>query len=123
MGEKVNEEVAGEGIPVGSDAISPARHLDIVGPEDLKMKISKKTAAVYIENPSYLGFIETQGKEISDIAHDRGALSIIGVEPLSLGVLTPPGEGWASVPSVPSAQVCICATKYSDAARSCVDGL
>jgi len=60
--------------------------------EDLKSKISSKTAGVYIENPSYLGFIETQGKEIAEIAHDKGALSVVGVEPASLGILTPPGE-------------------------------
>lgn len=42
MGEKVTAEVARvRGIPVGSDAVSPARHLDIVGPEDLKMKIEQ----------------------------------------------------------------------------------
>jgi glutamate synthase domain-containing protein 2 len=42
MGEKVTEEVAKvRGIPAGSDAVSPARHLDIVGPEDLKMKIEQ----------------------------------------------------------------------------------
>ena len=42
MGEKVTEEVAKvRGLPPGSDAISPARHLDIVGPEDLKMKIEQ----------------------------------------------------------------------------------
>lgn len=42
MGEKVNKEIAmARGIPVGTDAISPARHLDIVGPEDLKMKIEQ----------------------------------------------------------------------------------
>ncbi len=42
LGEKVSEEIAKiRGIPVGTDAISPARHLDIVGPEDLKMKIEQ----------------------------------------------------------------------------------
>lgn len=42
LGEKVSEEIASiRGIPVGTDAISPARHLDIVGPEDLKMKIEQ----------------------------------------------------------------------------------
>jgi glycine dehydrogenase subunit 1 len=65
--------------------------------EDLKKKISSKTAGVYIENPSYLGFIETQGEEIAEIAHDKGALSIVGVEPSSLGVLTPPGEYGADI--------------------------
>jgi glycine dehydrogenase subunit 1 len=60
--------------------------------EDLKNKISDKTAAVYIENPSYLGFIETQVDEISEEAHAHGALFIAGVDPTSLGILKPPGE-------------------------------
>ena len=69
-------------------------HLDL---EDLKRKISSKTAAVYMENPSYLGFIEPQGEEISAIAHDVGAESIVGVDPISLGVLTPPAEYGADI--------------------------
>lgn len=60
--------------------------------EDLKNKISDKTTAVYIENPSYLGFIETQVDEISKEAHAHGALFIVGVDPTSLGILKPPGE-------------------------------
>jgi glycine dehydrogenase subunit 1 len=60
--------------------------------EDLKSKISDKTAAVYIENPSYLGFIETQVDEISREAHSHNALFIAGVDPTSLGILKPPGE-------------------------------
>jgi len=65
--------------------------------EDLKSKISTNTAAVYIENPSYLGFIETDCKEIGEIAHDKGALFLVGVEPLSLGILAPPGEYGADI--------------------------
>jgi glycine dehydrogenase subunit 1 len=60
--------------------------------EDLKGKISEETAAVYIENPSYLGFIEAQVEEISKEAHTHNALLIVGVDPTSLGVLKPPGE-------------------------------
>ncbi|MDI6847855.1 MAG: aminomethyl-transferring glycine dehydrogenase subunit GcvPA [Candidatus Bathyarchaeia archaeon] len=60
--------------------------------EDLRSKISDKTAAVYIENPSYLGFIETQVYEISKEIHEHGALFIVGVDPTSLGILKPPGE-------------------------------
>ncbi len=42
LGEKVTDEIASmRGIVKGTDAISPARHLDIVGPEDLKMKIEQ----------------------------------------------------------------------------------
>lgn len=58
--------------------------------EDLKKSINNNTAAVYFENPSFLGFIEDQGSEISRIAHEAGAISVVGVDPSSLGVLTPP---------------------------------
>jgi len=64
---------------------------------DLKKKISSKTAAVYIENPSYLGFIETQGKEISEITHANGAEFIVGVDPISMGVLSAPSDYGADI--------------------------
>jgi glycine dehydrogenase subunit 1 len=60
--------------------------------EALKAEISSETAAVYFENPSYLGFVETHGDEIAQIAHDHGAICVIGVDPISLGILTPPVE-------------------------------
>jgi glycine dehydrogenase subunit 1 len=65
--------------------------------EDLKSKVSDKTAAVYIENPSYLGFIETQVDEISKQAHAKNASFIVGVDPTSLGILKPPGEYSADI--------------------------
>ena len=63
----------------------------------LRAAISDQTAAVYFENPSYLGFIETQGREISLIAHRHGAISVVGVDPISLGVLTPPAGYGADI--------------------------
>ena len=65
--------------------------------EDLKNKISSDTAAVYFENPTFLGGIESQGAEISDIAHAQGAESIVGVDPISLGVLAPPSDYGADI--------------------------
>lgn len=65
--------------------------------EDLKAKISQKTAAVYIENPTYLGFIETQVKEIAEEAHDYESVFIVGVDPTSLGILKPPSEYGADI--------------------------
>jgi glycine dehydrogenase subunit 1 len=65
--------------------------------EDLKSKVSTKTAAVFFTNPSYLGFIESQGEEISEIAHDKGAECVVGVDPISLGILAPPAEYGADI--------------------------
>jgi len=64
---------------------------------ELKSKLSKNTAAIYFENPSFLGFIEEQGQEISDLAHEHGALSVVGVDPSSLGVLAPPAHYGADI--------------------------
>ncbi len=63
----------------------------------LEVEISLKTAAVYFENPSYLGFVEAHGYEISKITHDHGAMCIVGVDPISLGILTPPIEYGADI--------------------------
>jgi glycine dehydrogenase subunit 1 len=65
--------------------------------EDLKTRISEQTAAVYVENPSYLGIIETEADAAANIAHDKGALFIVGVDPTSLGILKPPSEYGADI--------------------------
>ncbi len=59
--------------------------------------VSSRTAAIYFENPTCLGTIESQGQEISDIAHRQGAISIVGVDPITLGVLTPPSDYGADI--------------------------
>jgi len=65
--------------------------------EDLEKKLSSKTAGVYIENPSYLGYVETEVEEIEAATHRNGALFIVGVDPISLGILKPPGEYGADI--------------------------
>jgi glycine dehydrogenase subunit 1 len=66
-------------------------------PELLEKKISDKTAAVYIENPSYLGFFERQVDLVSELAHKRKNLLVVGVDPISLGIVRPPGEYGADI--------------------------
>lgn len=58
----------------------------------LGRQIDASTAAVFVENPSYLGFLETQVSEIGGLAHEQGALFVVGVDPISLGVINPPIE-------------------------------
>jgi glycine dehydrogenase subunit 1 len=63
----------------------------------LRSKLNPEVAAVYFENPTYLGLIETQVEQISSAAHAAGALCVVGAEPLSLGVITPPVEYGADI--------------------------
>ncbi len=65
--------------------------------EDLSEKVDGNTAAVYIENPSYLGFVEEDAEGIGEVAHDDGSLFIVGVDPTSLGILRAPGDYGADI--------------------------
>ena len=64
---------------------------------DLRSKVSSNTAAVFIENPSYLGFLESQAEQIGQIARDNGAEFIVYVDPISLGVMAPPSQYGATL--------------------------
>jgi glycine dehydrogenase subunit 1 len=64
---------------------------------DLHAKIGENTAGVYFENPSYLGWIEECGEEIASNAHKNGSLCLVGVDPLSLGILNPPSSYGADI--------------------------
>jgi glycine dehydrogenase subunit 1 len=79
------------------------RHLDVrtfgygtqdgrVDLADLESQLSDKVAAVYIENPNFFGVIEDQAGAVVEAARRVGAEVIAGVDPISLGVLAPPGE-------------------------------
>ena len=65
--------------------------------DDLADKLTDAVTAVYFEIPSYLGTIEADADEIARLAHDHGAEAIVGVDPVSLGVLAPPGDYGADI--------------------------
>ena len=73
------------------------RRTGLIDLADLKGKVGDRTAAVYFETPGHLGTIETQAAEIVALAHARGALAVAGVDPISLGVLAPPGDYGADI--------------------------
>ncbi|OQX96067.1 glycine dehydrogenase (aminomethyl-transferring) [candidate division KSB1 bacterium 4572_119] len=58
---------------------------------DLADKIDDKTAAVFVEHPNFLGNLEDVF-EISDLTHQKNAMFITSNDPVSLGILEPPGS-------------------------------
>ena len=74
-------------LQVGFDAQTGLMDVD-----DLRGKVSSNTAAVLIENPSYLGSLERQAHEIGEIARGAGAEFIVYTDPISLGVVAPPAQ-------------------------------
>jgi glycine dehydrogenase subunit 1 len=65
--------------------------------DHLARTLCAQTAAVYVETPSYAGIIESRAAEIVEMARAAGALTIAGVDPISLGVLAPPGDWGADI--------------------------
>lgn len=64
---------------------------------DLETRLSKDTAAVYFEQPGYLGAIDPRADEIATLARKNGAETIVGVDPISLGILKAPGDYGADI--------------------------
>lgn len=73
------------------------RERGILDLDDLKSKLNDDVSAVYVEIPSYFGFIDDQVYDISDMAHSKNALFIVGVDPISLGILKAPGDYGADI--------------------------
>jgi glycine dehydrogenase subunit 1 len=63
----------------------------------LTSKLNDDVAAVYLENPNFLGIIEEYAEDIISKAHARGSLAIVGVDPSTLGLLKPPGAYGADI--------------------------
>lgn len=63
----------------------------------LRSLLNDRIAAVYFENPNYLGQIETGGAAIAAAARAAGAETVVGVDPISLGVLAPPAAYGADI--------------------------
>jgi glycine dehydrogenase subunit 1 len=64
---------------------------------DLESKIDQETAAVYSEVPSFFGVLDEGVTNVHSLCHTKGALSIVGFDPISLGGLKPPGEYGADI--------------------------
>jgi glycine dehydrogenase subunit 1 len=68
----------------------------LIDVDDLKKKVSAKVACVIVQNPNFFGLIE-EVKEIESAVHSFGTLLIMVCDPISLGLLKPPGEYGADI--------------------------
>lgn len=89
------EAIAGPTVSIREVAADPATGgLDLAS---LSAAVSFDTAAVYVEVPAYLGTLEGSVLEIAEIAHRHDALFVVGVDPISLGVLDAPASYGADI--------------------------
>ena len=66
------------------------------GPESLLHQIDESTTLVVVGYPDFFGQVFDYS-ELASVAHDAGALLSVNVNPLSLGLLKPPGDCGADI--------------------------
>jgi len=83
----------------------PPRGVDIVelpfkdGVTDLsalEAALQEDVAGVLVQNPNFFGGVE-KAEEIAQLAHAKGVLLVMAVNPVSLGLLKSPGENGADI--------------------------
>ncbi|GGM67837.1 putative glycine dehydrogenase (decarboxylating) subunit 1 [Thermogymnomonas acidicola] len=63
--------------------------------EDLKGKVGSDTCAVVVENPNSFGILDPEVRHVREVIGD--AVLIAYVDPVSLGIVVPPGEYGADI--------------------------
>lgn len=86
--------IAAEAIAIDTYPCDALGRADV---DALRGLVGPDVAAVYAENPAFLGGLEHRIADICAIARAAGAESVVGVDPISLGVVAPPGAYGADI--------------------------
>jgi glycine dehydrogenase subunit 1 len=89
------ETVATYNQGTGVEVITPEIDLE-EGPSSLEAFLDTNTALVIVQYPDFFGRIYNYA-ELAEKVHAAGALLAVAVNPLALGLLTPPGEFGADI--------------------------
>jgi glycine dehydrogenase subunit 1 len=81
-------------LPIDLVAIETAGGL--TNPEDLRRAVDDQTAAIVIQTPNIFGCVERLDR-LSAIAHERGAVAVAAVDPISCALLKSPGDLGADI--------------------------
>jgi hypothetical protein len=69
----------------------------VLEPAVLAKHLGPQTAALLVQTPNFFGNLEIHVAELSDQIHKAGGLLIASAYPVSLGLLTPPGDYGADI--------------------------
>ncbi len=78
------------------DLVSHEKESAEISPDKLAEAVDDNTAALVVQYPNFYGSVEDM-QEISRIVEDKNAQLIVVANPISLGLLTPPGEFGADI--------------------------
>ncbi len=75
----------------GTEVVEAPLEQGVTSVSDLTDLVDGDTAAVFLQQPNFLGAVEDLDR-LSEVAKSAGALSVCVCDPLTLGVLAPPGQ-------------------------------
>jgi glycine dehydrogenase subunit 1 len=67
-----------------------------VDPDDVKKALDDQTVCVIVQHPNFFGHLE-EVDALGKLCHERGALFVVSFDPISLGLLTRPGDYGADI--------------------------
>ncbi len=73
---------------------APGIDLEIV--EESHMTLGDEIACLIVQQPNFFGYLEDM-QNLANIAHDAGALLVVSVDPVSLGMFNPPSDYGADI--------------------------
>ena len=90
------ETLATYSVGYGAEVVEVGLRGGETDPEALAAAVDADTAAVFLQSPNFLGAVE-RVEALGAAAKEHGALLIVACDPMTLGVLKPPGEQGADV--------------------------
>ena len=67
-----------------------------ISPAELAAAVNPQTACVLVQHPNFFGCLE-EVEKLAQIAHQAGALFVVSIDPISLGLLKRPGDYGADI--------------------------
>jgi glycine dehydrogenase subunit 1 len=80
----------------GAEVVEVALADGLTDPAELHAALDGETAAVFLQNPNFLGAVEDVAA-LAAPAKEAGAVVVVAADPIAAGVLRPPGECGADV--------------------------
>ena len=90
------ETLATYSVGYGAEVVEVGLEDGLTDAAALAAAVDGETAAVFLQSPNFLGAVEDV-EALGAAAKEHGALLVVAVDPMTLGVLKPPGECGADI--------------------------
>ncbi|MCB0860279.1 MAG: aminomethyl-transferring glycine dehydrogenase subunit GcvPA [Solirubrobacterales bacterium] len=90
------ETLATHAVGFGATLVEVGMEGGLTSGEELEAAVTEETAAVFLQNPNFLGAVEDISA-LGEAVRAKGALLVVQVDPMTLGILRPPGECGADI--------------------------